>query len=156
MRKLAISLLTAAVLMLAACTGKTETVLPDADSEQIQILETDTRSIDPSSELEFTGIYRRGWSEEIGGATLEMNAYIVLNEDGSGYWIAQDIGTLVWDADRLMLSVGGTYEIALTQESGTVNLLVYEFRDDSGEWDPMVFEKIEELPAEVEEMLTNP
>lgn len=106
-----------------------------------------------SWEPEYTGIYWRTWSEEIAGTVVEMNSYIVLNEDYSGYWIAQDVGTLTWDESQLMLTVGATYDIALTEENGVVNLLIYEFQDENGVWIPTVFEKTENLPMEIENML---
>lgn len=106
-----------------------------------------------SWEPEYEGVYLRTWSEEIGGKNVEHKAYIVLNEDGTGYWIAQDVGMLSWDESQLMLTIGATYDIALTQEGETVSLLVYEFQNENGEWIPTVFEKIESLPAEMEELL---
>lgn len=106
-----------------------------------------------SWEPEYTGVYWRTWSEEIIGTVAEMNSYIVLAEDRTGYWIEQDVGMLTWDESQLMLTIGLTYDIALTQENDTVNLLVYESQDETGVWVPTVFEKIEELPAEMEKML---
>lgn len=156
-KRIAISLLAAVVLMLAACGSKTDTIPASSDTEQIQQtheIQTggDTQTDAVSSAPEYTGIYRRMWSEEIDGTVVELNSYIVLNEDGTGCWIAQDVGTLTWDESRLTLTVGAAYETALTQENGSVNLLVYEFQDAGGAWIPTVYEKIEELPAEIEKM----
>lgn len=156
-RKIAIPLLV--MLTLAACGRRNETVSPTVSAEQtqqtqeIQITEAETQTFDPASEPEFTGVYRHTRSEEIAGKVMDKNSYIVLNDDNTGCWIAQDIGTLTWDASQLMLTIGASYDIALTQENGTVNLLVYEFQDENGEWIPTVYEKIEELPAEIETML---
>lgn len=155
-KRIAAFLLAAAVLMLAACGSKAEAGSSAADAEQAQetqITGVNTQEIYPSTESAYPGVYWQAWSEEIGGTVIEMNSYIVLNEDGTGCWIAQDVGTLTWDEHRLMLTVGAAYDIALTQEDGTVNLLVYEFRDNNGEWMPTVFEKIDKLPAEMEIML---
>lgn len=158
-KRITISLLAAAVLMLAACGSNAETVFPTVNTEQtqqIQITEVDAQAVYPSFAPVYTGVYWRTWSEEIAGTVIDMNSYIVLNEDYTGYWIGQDVGTLTWDESQLMLTVGATYDIALTQENGTVDLLVYEFQDDSGVWIPTVFEKIEALPAEMEKMLAKP
>lgn len=106
-----------------------------------------------SLEPEHTGVYWRTWSEEIAGTVVEMSSYIVLDEDRTGYWIAQDVGTLTWDESQLTLTVGATYNIALTQENGTVKLLVFEFQDDTGAWIPTVYDKIEKLPEKIENML---
>lgn len=106
-----------------------------------------------SWEPEYTGIYWRTWQEEIAGTVIDMNSYIVLNEDSTGCWIGQDVGTLTWDESQITLTVGEAFDIALTQENDAVNLLVFEFQDDNGVWIPTVFEKIEELPAEIENML---
>ena len=160
-RRIAISLLAAAVLMLAACGNRSETVPSTAGAEQTQemqmqetaVPEAETQGGCQSPEPEYAGIYWQTWSEEIAGTVIDLNSYIVLNEDNTGYWIAQDVGTLTWNESQLILTVGATYDIALTQENDTVNLLVYEFQDDNGVWNPTVFEKIEELPAEMEEML---
>lgn len=152
-RRIVMSLLAAAVLILAACGNKAGTTPPAADAEQTQVTEAETQAADQPLEPEYAGIYWRTWSEEIGGTVVELNSYIVLNEDGTGYWIAQDVGTLTWDESQVMLTVGVSYEIALTQEKGTLTLLVYEFRDAGGAWIPTAYEKIGELPAEIEEMI---
>lgn len=144
-KRIAILFLAAAVLLLPACSGKNGTVSSSSTEEQEKQHTQET--------LEYTGIYWRTWREEIGGTVVDMNSYIILNEDHTGYWIGQDVGTLTWDEGQLMLTVGATYEFALTQENGRANLLVYEFRDDNGEWLPTAFEKIEKLPAQMEEML---
>ncbi len=108
-------------------------------------------SAEPSAP-EYPGVYGRTWSEEIVGTVMEMHSYIVLNEDHTGYWIAQDVGALTWEEGQLMLSIGAAYGMALTQEGETVNLLVSEFPDDSEEM-PTVFEKIDGLPAQIESLL---
>lgn len=155
MRKIATALLAAALLMLAACGRKTETAPSAADAEQTT-QQTQTTQTAMPTEPEYAGSYFRTWSEEIGGTVAERNSYIVLQEDHTGYWIAQDVGTLTWDEGHLALTVGAAYEIALTQENGTVNLLLYEFQDDSGAWIPTAYEKIQELPAEIAQMLPKP
>lgn len=158
-QRITIFLLTALMLILAGCGSKVETVTAATDAEQtqqtreIQNTQADTQAADPSSEPEYTGIYWRTWSEEIAGAVVEMNSYIVLEADSTGYWIAQDVGTLTWDESQLQLAVGAAYEITLIRENNTVNLLVYEFQDENGEWNPTVFEKINKLPEKIEKML---
>lgn len=119
-----------AVLMLAGCGKQPETVKPVVEPE-------------------FPGVYWRTWREDIGGSMIDLNAYIVLNADHTGYWIAQDVGTLTWGDGQIMQSVGAACDIALTQEDGTVKLLVSEFQADM----PRVYEQIEKLPAEIESML---
>lgn len=133
MKKIAIVFL-AAMLLLAACGSRTE-------------------AVSPAPEPEYAGIYRQSWQEEIGGTVIDLNAYIVLNEDGTGYWIAQDVGTLTWEAGRLKLTIGEEYDMALTRENGIVELQVCRFRDADGERNPTVFEKIEALPGEIAQML---
>lgn len=104
-------------------------------------------------EPEYPGVYMRTTREEIGGTVVETNSYIVLNEDGTGFWIAQDVGMLTWDESQLMLTVGETIDIARTQENGIEYLMVYQFQDENGVWMPTEFERIEELPAEIAQML---
>lgn len=160
-----IAILLTVMAMLTACGSKTGTASPAGNTEttqaavtqvteaQTQATEAETQEVTLPSEPEYPGVYWRTWSEEIGGTVTDMNAYIVLNEDGTGYWIAQGIGMLNWDEGQLALTIGVSYEFALVQENGTVNLLVYEFQDENGEWKPTVYEKIDELPAELREML---
>lgn len=147
--KLAIVLL-AAVLMLTACTGRTGEAPSAPATEQPQETQIQPTQI---QEPEYPGIYKRTWSEEIGGTVVELNSYIILKEDGTGYWIAQDVGMLNWVEGRLELTIGDAYEIAPEQENNTSRLLVYRFQDENGEWIPTVFEKTDSLPSEIQEML---
>lgn len=106
-------------------------------------------------EPEYAGVYKRTVREEIGGAVVEKTSYIVLNEDGTGFWVAQDIGMLNWDECQLELTIGAKYDIARAQDNGIEYLLVYESQDAEGVWQPTRFERIEALPAEIAEMLPN-
>lgn len=161
--KKTIAIFLLAALMLSACADKTvpasaepeqEVQTTQAEAPETQSAETEAPETQPAPE--YPGVYEQVWSEEIGGAVVELHSYIVLNEDSTGYWIAQDIGMLTWDENRLMLTIGAEYEIALAQENGSVNLLIYEFQDENGEWIPTVFEKIDRLPEQIEQMLAQP
>lgn len=157
-RRIAIFLLAVALLMTAACTGKSEADLPAVHTEpapETQATQVSPQEDTPSFVPDYPGVYWRGWREEIAGTAIDMNSYIVLNEDNTGLWIAQDIGALTWEEDRLTLTVGAAYDIALTQEGGTDMLLVYELQNDQGAWIPTVFEKIEKLPTEISELLSD-
>lgn len=131
-KQIAVFLLAAAFLMLAACGSRQQSPEPD-----------------------YPGIYGRTWSEEIGGTTVQRKAYVVLNEDHTGCWIAQDIGDLTWEEGRITLAIGETFDIALTRENGAVKLLVYEFPDETGKGTPRAYEKTDALPPEIEEMLAS-
>lgn len=110
--------------------------------------EAETQPLTVPSAAEYPGVYQRTWREEIGGTVINLHSYIVLNEDHSGYWIAQDVGMLTWEDGQLTLTVGAVCDMALTREGETVNLLV----SDGGEA-PTVFEKIEELPEQIQSLL---
>lgn len=110
--------------------------------------EAETQPLTVPSAAEYPGVYQRTWREEIGGTVINLHSYIVLNEDHTGYWIAQDVGMLTWEDGQLTLTVGAVCDMALTREGETVNLLVF----DSGEA-PTVFEKIEELPEQIQSLL---
>lgn len=110
--------------------------------------EAEMETVCPSCAPEYPGVYRHAWREEIAGTVAEMNSYIVLNEDHSGYWIAQDVGMLTWEDGQLTLTVGAVCDMALTREGENVNLQV----SDGGEA-PTVFEKIEELPEQIQSLL---
>lgn len=146
-----ITLFLLAALMLTACGKKNPMDAPAVPSEQPQAVQT--TEAETQAAPEYPGMYGRTWSEEIAGTVVEMHAYIVLNEDHTGFWIAQDVGTLTWDENRLMLTVGAVYSMTLAQEDGTGNLLVSEFRDENGAEILTEYERIEKLPAEIEEML---
>lgn len=153
-RRIAIFLLVVALLMTAACANKSKADLPTIHTEpapETQVTQVDSHADAP----EYPGVYWRSWREEIAGTVIDMKSYIVLNADNTGYWIAQDVGILTWDESRLTLTIGEVYDIALTQENGTDTLLVYEFQDADGTWIPTVFEKIEKLPTEISELLSD-
>lgn len=154
-KRIILSLFVFAVLILAACKNKAETVTPTVYTEQTPPSQVEAQTPCPPSEPEYPGVYRHAWHEEIAGNSIEMNSYIVLNADYTGFWIAQDIGTLSWDESRLVLSVGAVFDIALAQESGTDILSVCESQNEQGELVPAVFEKIEKLPTEIAELLSD-
>lgn len=145
-KKIALLLLAAAILMLAACGHKAEApaaeTVPETQAQETQ-----------AAPLEYAGIYRQPYRDEIAGGVIEGYSYIVLNEDHTGYWITQGVAALTWDEELLKTNVGEICRTELTQENGTVNLLVYpdpHFDDSKA---PKVFEKTDKLPAEMEAMI---
>lgn len=145
-KKIALLFLAAALLMLAACGHKAEAPATETVPET-QVQETQ------AAPLEYAGIYRQPFRDEIAGRVVEGYSYIVLNEDHTGCWITQGVAALTWDEELLKTNVGEICRIELTQENGTVNLLVYPdpHYDDSRA--PRVFEKTDKLPAEMEAMI---
>lgn len=145
---IAIVLLALAMLMLAACGGKDAPApVQTQPTQETQAAETTLATeaaTQPTAPLEYAGIYCRTWSEEIGGVVVEQNWYYILNPDHTGCRVIQAIGTITWTENQITDNLGQTYRIALTQENGTVNLLVYEFQDT-----PSVYQKIERLPDEI-------
>lgn len=152
-KRIAFFMLAAAMLVLAACGSKAVTTPSAAETEQtqetqVQEAQAAEATAQPTAPLEYAGVYCQTWNEEIGGTVVEQHSYYVLNEDHTGYLFAQAVAGLTWDEGKLTENIGVTYDIALTQENGTVKLLVYQFQDK-----PSVFNKIEKLPAEIEAML---
>lgn len=151
-KSIAIVLLTLVMLMLAACGGKAATAPAETQlTQETQAAETqatETQATEattqPAAPLEYAGIYCQTWSEEIGGTVAERKSYFILNPDHTGYLVFQAVGTLTWDENLITDNLGQTYPIALTQENGTVNLLVYEFQNT-----PSVYQKIDQLPDEI-------
>lgn len=152
---IAVLLLALAMLILAACGSKAapaqtqptqaaQAAQPTQATQPTEAPRATEAAVQPTSPLEYAGIYCRTWSEEIGGTVAERNSYYVLNPDHTGFLVAQGVGTLTWNESQLTDNLGVTYNIALTRENGTVNLLVYEFQDA-----PSVYKKIESLPDEI-------
>lgn len=161
---IAISLVALSMLMLAACGTKAATVSaavetkPTQETVQVQATvpvpetqatEATAPAVTEAPKPEYPGVYMRTIREEIGGTVTERHSYIVLNEDHTGYSILQDIGALTWNEGQMTEAIGLSYNIALAQENSTVNLLVYEFQDAN----PTVYEKIEKLPADMEQLV---
>lgn len=151
-KSIAIVLLTLVMLMLAACGGKAAPApaetQPTQETQAVETTQATEAPTQPTAPLEYAGIYCRTWSEEIAGTVAERNSYYILNPDHTGYLVMQAVGTLTWDENQLTDHLGGTYSIALTQENGIVNLLVYEFQDT-----PSVYKKIEKLPDEINALI---
>lgn len=168
MKKYAICLL-AVMLMLAACGNKAETkpavataaqqvqeettqAAPETEAETVaEPLPEETEA--ESEELEYAGIYEHPYSEEIGGTLVERSLYIILNEDHTGYWIIQAVGMLTWDENQLTQEIGAVNDFTLSKKDGKVVLNVYDFQDENGNWTSSEYVKIDELPAEIEELI---
>lgn len=163
-RRIALFLLTAAVLMLAACGNQTETEPSTTAAQQVQ---EETTQAAPETEaaaqtlpekteaenveLEYAGIYEHPYSEEIAGTVVERSAYIILNEDHTGCWIVQAVGMLTWDESHLKQEIGEVNDFTLTRKDGKDVLMVKEFQDENGDWIVNEYEKIDELPADIAE-----
>lgn len=154
-KRIALFLLAAVMLMLTACAAKVE-VAPSTAATEPATQATEAATTEPTTQateaptteaaapLEYEGYYCRTWTEEIGGTVAERNSYYILNADHTGYLVMQAVGTLTWTEDQMTDNLGQTYRIALTEENGTVSLLVYEFQDT-----PSVYRKIDRLPDDI-------
>lgn len=164
-KSIAIVLLALVMLMLAACGSRTPAAPSIIETESTQPTQPETQPTQatqptaaptqpttsptqPAVPLEYTGIYWRTWNEEIAGTVAVRNSYYVLNADHTGYVIAQAVGTLTWTESQVKDNLGQVSRIALNQENGDVNLVVYEFQGN-----PSVYKKIAKLPAEIESMI---
>lgn len=156
-KQIAVFLFIAAMLTLAACGSKAATAPSTAETQQetqapaAQATEAPTEAAAPVNEAVTAGVYRQLWKDEIGGKVTERYSYIVLNEDHTGYWVVQGAASLTWDEKQMKTTVGEICGIAATRENGSVNLLVYQDYNDPKV--PSVYEKIAQLPAEIEAII---
>lgn len=102
---------------------------------------------------EYEGVYEHRFREEIGGTVVDRGAYIILNEDHTGYWIVQAVGLLTWDETHLKQEIGIVNDFTLSQKDGKTVLTVYDFQDENGNWIPDEYVKIDELPADMAQLL---
>lgn len=65
------------------------------------------------------GAYKHSYTDNIDGQDIEINSYIMLNEDGTGFYIVQDDLKLTWDENSITDENGNELKFTLKDE-GTI------------------------------------
>lgn len=128
MKKISMILAAAMLLGLAACGGasssSTAASAAAAPSEPASSVAESApeAAAQPLDMAEVAGAYSYTYEEEMEGEIISVDFYLMLNSDGTGTWLLQDVVPLEWDGEKIStMGIDYTYTLEgneLTMKDG--------------------------------------
>lgn len=122
MKKISMILAAAMLLGLAACGSASSSSAVSEPAASVAESAPASEAAQPADMAEVTGAYSYTYEEEMEGETVSTNFYLVLNSDGTGSWLLQDVVPLEWDGEKITsMGIDYTYTVdgdTLTMKDG--------------------------------------